>query len=157
MSVAGALGQLAVAGDDAGAGQRHALPRPGVLGLIGGEGVDMGGERPGLAGGAQAEVDRVERAFGGRRGQRRHQALGQPRVILRAVQGPRAVRGRGVVVEIVEQDEIEVGGRAHLAAAELAHGDQRHGAALHPAVRPLELAERRIEQRRRRSASARSL
>ena len=68
---------------DAGPGQRHVLPGPGVLRLVGGEGVDMGGERSRLAGRSQAEVDLVERPLGGRRRQRGQEPLRQPREILR--------------------------------------------------------------------------
>ena len=92
ISFAARVDQRLVAGDRPGAGQRHVLPGPGLLRLIGGEGLDMGGERPGLARGAQAEIDLVERALGGRRRERRDEALGEPGKILRA--GRAAARRR---------------------------------------------------------------
>ena len=121
--------QVGIAGDRAGAGQRHVLPGPGFLRLVAGKGIDVGRDRPGIAGGPQAEVDLVEAALRGRRRKRREQALRQPGEIEAAGQRPRAVGGGRIVGEIVEEHEVEVGGGGHLAAAELAHGDQRHPAA----------------------------
>ena len=40
-----------------------------------------------------------------------------------------------LVVEIVDQDQVEIGGRGHLAPAELAHGQHRGRLAAHMAVR----------------------
>ncbi len=47
---------------------------------------------------------------------------------------------RRVLVEVVDEDEVEVGGGGHLAPAELAHGDDDRAAARHAAVRSHHLA-----------------
>ena len=107
------------------AGQRHVLPGPGLAFLIIGERIDPRRHRAGAAGRAQPHVDVIEHAVIGARREGRDQALGQPRKILRAVQRPFAVGIRMLLVEIIEQDQIEIGGRRHLAAAEPAHREDR--------------------------------
>ena len=67
----------------------------------------------------------IERAVIGLRRQRADQPLRQAREILRAVERPRAVGLRLLGIEIVDDDQIEIGGRRHLAAAELAEREQR--------------------------------
>ena len=101
------------------------LPGPGFAFLVVGKGIDPRRQRPGAARRAQPHVDVIEHAVIGPRGERRDQPLGQPREILRAVQRSLAV-GIGIVpVEIVQQDQVEVGGSRHLAAAEPAHREDR--------------------------------
>ena len=76
-------GERRVAGNHAGARQRHVLPGPGLVALVLAEGLEMGGDRPLVAGRAQPEVELVEHALGGRRRDRRDQPLRQPREIVR--------------------------------------------------------------------------
>ncbi len=91
-------------GDDAGAGQRQMLPRPGRARLIVDEARELGRHRPLAAGRPQPHVHFIERAFGGLGRERRDQALGEAGVVLRARQAPFAV-GVGVVAgEIVHGD-----------------------------------------------------
>ena len=111
--------------DHARARQRHVLPGPGLGLLVAREGVEAGRDRAGAAGRPQPHVDLIERAVVGLRRQRADQPLRQPREILRAVERPRAVGLRMLGIEIVDDDEIEIGGRRHLAAAELAEREQR--------------------------------
>ena len=119
------------------------LPGPRLLQLIALERVDAGGERPGVARRAQTEIDVIERALGGRRGDRRDEALGQPGVVL--VGGDRAatVALQRVAVVIIEQDQIEIRGRGQLLATELAHGEQRDAPARHPAMLSFKFGRRR--------------
>src|SRR3546814_17943764 len=63
-----------------------------------------------------------------------------------------AIRQRALRRQLVEEDEVEVGGHRHLAAAELAEGHHRKAAAGEMAVRarkvldyrPVRSAERRV-------------
>ena len=122
------------ADDHARARERHVLPGPGLGLLVARETADLGGERPGAARRAQPHIDVVERAVIGLRGQRIDQPLGQAGEILRAVERTLAVRFGVLVVEIVDQDQVEIGTRGHLAPAELAHGQHRGLLAAHMAV-----------------------
>ena len=119
--------------------ERHVLPGPGLALLIGGEAADLGGERAGAAGRTQPHVDLVERAVIGLRGQRVDQPLRQPSEILRAIERTFSVRFRMLAVEVVDQDQVEIGASGHLAAAELAHGQHRSRLAAHVAVRRREI------------------
>ena len=120
--------------DDARPRQRHVLPGPGLVVLILREGIDMRGQRPGAARGAQPHVDVVEHAVIGARGEGADQALGEAREVMRALQRALAV-GVGIfMIEIIEQDEVEIGGGRHLAAAEAAHGNDGGLLALDAAV-----------------------
>ena len=121
------------------AGQRHVLPGPGLALLIFGEGIDARGHRPGPARRTQPHVDVVEHAVIGPRREGADQPLGEAREILRAVQRSRAVGIRMLVIEIIEQDQIEIGRRRHLAAAEPAHREDRGLLPLDPAVLGREL------------------
>ena len=69
------------------------------------------GHRPGPAGGAQPHVHVIQHAVIGPGGECADQPLGEAREIMRAVQGPRAVGVRLFVIEIIEQDQIEIGRR----------------------------------------------
>ena len=127
------------------------------VGLIEREGRELRRQRPLAPGGAQPQVDFVELARLGRRGQRGEQALRQPRVIERRAGSGRAPSEfAGVVGKIVDDDQIEIGGRGHFARAELAHREHRDAAAAHPAVIEREgVADpRRAARRRRPCASA---
>jgi hypothetical protein len=53
---------------------------------------------------------------------------------MRALQRFRSIRVRGLTVEIVEQDQIEIGRGRHLAAAEPAHRDDGGLLPLDPAM-----------------------
>ena len=101
------------------------LPGPGIAFLVAGKAVDLRRQRAGAARRTQPHVDLVERAVIGLRRERVDQPLRQPREILRAVERALAVRFRGRRVEIVDQDQVEIGARRHLVAAELAHGEHR--------------------------------
>ena len=116
------------------------LPGPGLGRLVVDEGLQLRGDRPLLPRRPQPHVDLVQRALGGRRRQRADQALRQARVVLLRRQRPRAVRLRRRVVEVVDEDEVEIGGGGHLAPAELAHGDDGRAAARHLPVRAHQLA-----------------
>ena len=70
-----ALRQPGIAGDDAGAGQRHLLPDLGLARVIGLEAGELRRGRALVAGRAQAHVDLVERAAPRRHRQRRDEAL----------------------------------------------------------------------------------
>src|SRR5207253_7135485 len=106
--------------DDAGARQREMLPSPGFVLLIALERADHRGHRTGTPGGAQPHVDMIERTVVRLCGQRADEALRHAREILSAVERPLSVGLRMVLVEIIDDDEIEIGGGGHLAAAELA-------------------------------------
>ena len=120
---------------------------------------------PDLPEGRRRKSTSVERPFRGRCGERRQQALDQPCVILGAGKRPFAVGNTGPFVEVVEEDQVEIGRRGHLASAELAHGQHRDLAArvscrasartrdgLHRGAprRPLRPASRRPRRRRAR-------
>ena len=103
--------------------QRHVLPGPGLVLLILRKGIDVRRQRPGTARRAQPHVDVVQHAVIGARGEGADQALGEAREVMRALQRALAV-GVGILgIEIVEQDQVEIGRRGHLAAAEPAHRD----------------------------------
>ena len=86
-----------VARHHAGAGQRLMLPGLGDVQLIALEIGQRAGDRPDIARRPQPGVDLVERALGGRRGQRPDQPLAEARVVGRRGQRPRAVGARRLV------------------------------------------------------------
>ena len=120
-----ARGELRRAGHHARPCERQMLPGPGFGLLIACERLDAGRHRPGASRWTQPHVDMIERAVIGLRRQRADQSLRQPREILRAIQRPRTVGVRLLRVEIVDDDEVEIGRRRHLAATELAERQQR--------------------------------
>jgi hypothetical protein len=65
--------------------------------------------------------------------------LGDAREILRAVKRARAIGLRLVLVEIIDDDEVEIGRRRHLASAELAERQNRALLRAQPSVRHLEI------------------
>src|ERR1700722_9529010 len=85
---------------NAGAGQRHMLPGPGLMILIFGERLDMRGYRPCPPRGTQPHVDVVEHAVIGPRGERADQSLGEAREIMRALQRSLAVGIRMLGIEV---------------------------------------------------------
>jgi len=93
------------------------FPGPGFLALIAVEAFERSDRQPRFAVGAQAQVDFVEDAGGGARGEPGVEALGGAGVGFECV-------GVGVVEEV---DEVEIGDVAQFLAAELAIGD--HGEA----------------------------
>ncbi len=138
------------AGDDAGAGQGQVLPDPGALGLVAPEGRVGDRDRPLPPRRAQPHVHLVEPALGGGRRQGGDQRLGEARVIGRGGERLPAVRALDSL-GVVDGDEVEVGARGHLVAAELAHADHHHAAAGRRAVAPGELLDDlRVEHGQRR-------
>ena len=129
-----ALDQLGGTVDHAGAGERHVLPGPGRLRVIGLEALERIGERAGAAGWPQAHVDLVERALVGERGQRGDDLAAEPRVVLDRRQRLRAVRRLELGRDVVDEDQVEVRRRRHLAAAELAQRQHRQPLAVEGAV-----------------------
>ena len=123
-----------IAADHAGPCQCHMFPGFGAIALIFDEGPKLGRDRPLAAGRTQPHVDLVEPPAAGRDGERRNQPLRQAGVILQSMQRPGAFRFRPFFVEIIEQDEIEVGNRGHRARAEPAHRDDGAAAARHTAM-----------------------
>ncbi len=73
------------------------------------------------------------------RGERADQPLGQTRKIMSALQRPRAVAVGIFMVEVVDEDQVEIGRRGHLAAAEPSHADDGGFLILDPAVLTREL------------------
>ena len=102
------------------------------------EGLKPNGDRPLVARRAQPKIDLIKQSFGGRRRKRADEPLRQARVILRGGQRALAAAALRERIGVIEQHEIEIGGRRHLAAAELAERDHRRAAALDPPVRSRE-------------------
>ena len=134
------------------------LPGPGLVLLVIPEALDLGRHRPGASGRPKPHVDRIERAVIGRRGERADEALGQPGEILHSGERPPTAGFGTSLVEIVDQDQVEVGSRGHLPAAELAHGQHRGLLPREPAVRrrkgllhrPMQRRDQHIGQARER-------
>ena len=120
-----ARGESRRSADDARARQCHVLPSPGLAFLVTDEAFDLGRQRTGAAGRPQPHVDRIEHAVIGLHGQRADQALGEPREVLRAVERTLTVGLRMCGVEIVDDNEVEVGRRRHLPRAEPAERHDR--------------------------------
>ena len=74
------------------------------------------------------------------RGERRDQPLRQSRIVMLRRERTRPIRLFGTPLEIVNENEIDIGRRRHLAPAELAHRDHNRGAAGHASVFDLHLA-----------------
>ena len=106
--------------------------------MIGLEGGETGGDRPRHAGGPQPHIDLVKLALGSQHGQRIDKALRQPRVIGRDGERAFALRRLAPGGNVVDDDQIDIGGEGHLAAAQLA--ERQHGelAALYHAMRAAE-------------------
>ena len=121
--------------DDASARQRHMFPRPGLALLIADEALDLRGQRPGTTRRTQPHVDFIQHAVIRLDRQRADKALGQTGKILGAVERTLAIGIRMLVVEIVDDDEIEVGTRGHLARAEPAKREDRRLLAADAAMR----------------------
>ncbi len=68
--------------------------------------------------------------------------LGEPRVVAGCRERPGAVAVGVLGIEVVDDEEIEVGDGGHLARPELAHGHDRHGAAGNAAVLGFEIGSR---------------
>ena len=88
-----------VAGDKAGAGQRHVLPGLRLVLLIELERCELGRKRTLAPGGPEPHVDIVQAPRFGRRGQGRDQPLRQPRIVERRTERLPAVRLAGVLGE----------------------------------------------------------
>ncbi len=132
-----ALADRAIAGAEAGAGQRLVLPGPGRVALVGLEGRQRGDQQAGGAVGPQPQVDLEEQAGGGARRQPAGQALGEQRVGL----------GGALVVVVEQEDQVQVRGVAELLAAQPAIGDRGEARALAEAMAQLrpDDADRQVE------------
>ena len=86
------------------------------------------------------DVEIAADALAGGRGEGGDEALGQAREILVDAERAVAVRHVGIGGAIIDDDQVEIGGRGHFAAAELAHGEHDGRAAPDLAVRLLHLA-----------------
>ncbi len=110
--------QCCIPRDRAGAGEGHLLPGLGLVLLIAGEAGDRQGNRTLVARGAQAQIDLVGDAARRGRAQRRNQPLGQARAILAGFQHARSF-GLRALRAVIENDEVEIGGRRHFPPAQL--------------------------------------
>src|SRR5262249_60034794 len=140
--------------------ERQVLPGPGLGLLVARKAVELGRERTGAPRRTQPHVDLVEHAVIGLRGQRADQTLGHAREILRAIEAARPVRFRLIGVEVVDDDQIEIRGRGHLAPAELAERQDRGFLPRYPSMglgevlldRPVQRADQCIREARERLA-----
>ena len=123
------VAETRVASDEASAGQRHALPGLRLVLLIEPERRELGRERPLAPGGPEPHVDFVEAPRLGRRGQGRDEPLRQPRVVDRRTKRLAAVRFSRLGGKIIDENEVEIRRRGHLARAELAERHDRDPAA----------------------------
>src|SRR5580704_1307976 len=96
------------------------LPGFGVAALIKRESRELRRQRPLSSRRPEPHVDLIEATGLGRRGQRGEKSLRQPRIVERSSERLWAVRLAGVGGKIVDDDEVEIGRRRHLARAELA-------------------------------------
>ncbi len=131
--------KLGRSAENTGARQRQVLPGPSLGGLVFGEGRELRRHRrpsgPTGAGACRPRTASLRR----RRAQDRDQALREAGIILRRGERFGSVRLRISGVVVIDHDEIEVGRRRHLTAAELAHGDDDSPAASNIAVGGLNL------------------
>ena len=111
----------------------------------------MRGDRARFARRPQPHIHVVEPSFGGGSGDRTDQSLAQPREISCGRQWLRAVGSLAAGRDVIDQDQIQIGGEGHLAAAEAAHPDHRETASRHPAVAVRELGFHPRQQRGERS------
>ena len=91
------------------------FPHPGLFELVLPEGLDLAHQESGRAIGAQSQIGFVQHAGRGCAGKPGIDALRQPRVSFR----------RGLVLVIVEKNDVEVGGVAEFLAAEFAVAHDR--------------------------------
>ena len=94
--------------------------------MVDAEAVEMGRHRPLVAGRAQAHVDIVEHALGGQAVMAAIRRWVRRAIILVEAERTGAIRPLGTGRMIIDEDEIEIGRRRHLAAAKLAQ--RQHGA-----------------------------
>ena len=118
---------------------------------------ELGRERPLAPGGPEPHVDVVEAPGLGRRGQGRDEPLRQPRIVERRAEPLAAARLAGVGGKIVDQNEVEIGGRGHLARTELAEPDHRDPAAANAAMLGREGFHDAIEHGRDQSLRQRAI
>ena len=104
-----------IARDEAGAGQRLMFPHPGLFELILPERSDLAHQESGCAVGTQSQIGFVEHAGGSGAGQPGVDALCQARVRFR----------RGLVIVVVQENDVEIGRIAKLLAAQFAVADDR--------------------------------
>ncbi len=128
------FGERRVAGDRPGARQSHMLPDFRLPRLIIAKPGDLRRNRPLIAGGAQPHIHFVKLSPPRRRRQCSDQPLRQAGVIDDRVQGSCPVRFGILLVEIVKQDEVEIGSRGHFARAEFAQRQNHAAPAGDPSV-----------------------
>ena len=107
------VSQRLVARHGAQPGQRHVLPRPGILVLIALEGRHADSHRTSPSGRTQPHVHLIKFAFRRRSGQGRDQALGES-----CVPGLRFHR-----VRVINHNDVEIGPGGQFPPAQLAHGE----------------------------------
>ena len=149
-------------GDDARAGQRHALPGPGAFGVVAAERAERDRDRAFVAGRPQPHVHGVQRTVRARRGEGRDIGVRGADEPLARGQRPDRTRGGGPaafrhgVRVVVDQHQVEVGSGHHLPPAGLAHGDDDHAAAAHLAEAAGEVRQHRRQQRGQRRVGQRA-
>src|SRR5262249_27284211 len=129
------------------AGKRDVLPGPRLSLLIIEKAVDLRRQRAGAARGTQPHVDLIKRPVVGARRQCADQALREPRKVLRAIERAPAVGLGRFGTEVVHDDQVEIGGRGHLAPAELSQRQYRGLLIRYPAVHPREFVLGRAMKR----------
>ena len=102
--------------------------------MIAAKGGEAGRDRTLGARGPQPHIDVVEIARFGQDGERIDVALRQAGIIARERERSRSVRRLDLLGRVIDENEVEIGGRAHLAAAELAEPKHDQRAARHAAV-----------------------
>ncbi len=136
--------------------QRHVLPSPGFVALIGSERVEPNGEHPLLALRSQAGIDVVQRPRRGRDRQRRDHALRQPVEIIGRAERFFAVRHR-LVGGIEQEYQVEIAGVGQRHSAQSSQTEDHQFAARHPPVRGLIFMARGIGQSDDRPLGDRSI
>ena len=118
--------------------------------MIAAEAGERDRDRTLVAGRAQPHVDRVERPFEPRRGERGDEGVRRADVILAHRHPPLAAALGHPGRMVIDQHEVEIGAGQHLPPARLAERDHHHAAAAHPAVARGEIGEHARQQRRHR-------
>ena len=121
-------------GDGARAGQRHVFPGPGIALLIGFERGQGGGDGSGVARGAQAHVDFVQRPFRRGRAERIDETLAQARKILADRQGLFTVGCFHSFVAGIDEGQVHVRGGGFFTPAQLAERHHAQAPAGHTAM-----------------------
>ena len=123
------------------------LPRLRLVLLVELERRELGRERTLAPGGPEPHVDFVQAARFGRRRQGRDEPLRQARIVKPRTQSLPAVRLARVSGKVVDEHEVEIGGRGHFARAELAERDNCDPAAADAPVLGRKGLDHALEQR----------